>query len=134
MERPHATPDNPRRLTHRELLTIEYAVKDSDRTGKIDIHNAVRKIGKPNKTKRSVIALVGKKLASPDFRAELIEQLIKKNILGANGKVEQVLVEGLDAVKIKRDSRTGEIIDEEKDFDARLKYAQELNKITGVYA
>jgi hypothetical protein len=62
-------------------------------------------------------------MRSINFREALISSLIEKKILGADSKTEDVLVAGLDAEK------NGEV-----DYDVRLKYAQELNKIAGVYA
>ena len=65
---------------------------------------------------------------SEQFRNALIDGLINKNIIGADSKVEKRLREGLDATK---ESREG---GDRPDYRARLSYAQEINKIAGVYA
>ena len=58
----------------------------------------------------------------------MLESMQKKGIVGKNGKVETRLVEGLDA--ITSDPKGTEMID----YGNRLRYVQEINKITGVYA
>jgi len=65
--------------------------------------------------------------AKKNFRLALVEELETNKIIGAGSKVSKRLQEGLDATKVYRDDLV-------VDYDARLKYVQEINKITGIYA
>jgi len=58
-----------------------------------------------------------------DFRIALLEELDSYGI-GRGGKISQKLAEGLEAIDGK-----GNV-----DYNARLKYVQEIHKILGVYA
>lgn len=76
------------------------------------------------KNRRSANAVLYKNLKRAPFREALIESLVEKKVLGKDSKTEAVLLDGLEAV-----TEYGGI-----NYEARLRYVQEINKIAGVYA
>ena len=64
-----------------------------------------------------------------NYREALLKGLTAGNIIGHNSKIETRLQEGLDAVV--HNGKTGK---KAVAYETRLRYAQEINKITGVYA
>jgi len=118
---------NPHGLSTKQILVIEDATNQLAETGKINLPKAVAKFYTTNHPKAPT-NIASKNMAQVDFRQAMLESMQKKGIVGKNGKVEQRLAEGLDAVA------TTQAGDEVVDFSNRLRYAQEINKITGVYA
>jgi hypothetical protein len=57
----------------------------------------------------------------------LLDALERNGLIGVDSKVSRVLINGLEAVKLTKFG----LMD---DYMARLAYAQEINKISGVYA
>ncbi len=120
------TKTNPHGLTIKQRAVINDMVNDVV-TGKgLNPAESHQKIYNPsnNKTKYT---LANKNINKDNFREALLAGLRKNRIVGRNGKVEQRLTEGLDATKMYAKKVL-------PDFQARLSYIQEINKITGVYA
>ena len=131
MKRPKPHKGNPYGLTPTELLSVEVAAKRTAETGKFNLREAVRMTSKMNNN--SAKTWIWRRMRNPNFRAALVDALLKYRVIGEKGKVGKVLEEGLEAKKIIRD-KNGEVIATEPDHKARLAYVQEINKITGVYA
>jgi hypothetical protein len=119
---PKKTKKNPYGLTGKQLLVIEDMVAKVKQGKSITPVESTRKIY--DATEDSSRTITYRNLAKPDFRNALIDSLHQKGVLGLEGRLENRLVEGLDATDEK-----GEV-----DFTNRLKYIQEINKISGVYA
>jgi hypothetical protein len=114
---------NPYGLTTKQTMVIE-DVKKNVELGKGFTHIASTQKFYAVKNKDSARTLAVQNMQKPNFREAMIASLTEKGVLGPDGKVEVVLREGLDATDK----------DGTKNFDTRLKYAQEINKIAGVYA
>jgi len=127
MPTPRKTPENPFGLTPKQQLVIADAVDGVEKTGKLNLIASTKKMYNTHHP-RSPASISKENFGRIDFRNALIQSLQNKKILGVNGKVEQRLVEGLDAIT---SSPTG---NEMIDYGNRLKYVQELNKIAGVYS
>ena len=120
---PKKTPQNPHGLTAKQSLVIE-DVKVKIKKGKSPaVLQSVEKIYDV-KNRASANSVLQKNMKNLNFREALVESLVEKKIVGANSATEGVLLDGLQAVTPQGDVN----------FDARLKYVQEINKITGVYA
>jgi hypothetical protein len=117
------TKDNPFGLTYKQDLVIRDVTekvkqgKNPDMVGSVERFYNV----KDNASARSVLA---QNMSQHNFREALVTNLVEKKILGADSLTETRLIEGLDATNDK-----GNV-----DYDARLKYIQEVNKVAGVYA
>lgn len=117
------TLENPHALSNKQKLVIADLLQDITTTGKMDVKKSHRIVyGKQSDA--SLPVTVSQNLNRANFREALIEGLQQKKIIGVNGKIGKVLMEGLDAVTL-----TGAI-----DHKTRLLYVQEINKITGAYA
>jgi len=132
--------DNPYGLTRKRQLVVEGVIEDIDRGKGMDLTKVVQKIYTVN-GKESAKTVASGLWRNKDFREALVHGLKKRKILGANSKVERVLDEGLDAVSkrleiVDRDEKGKPIYEyvKEEDYKTRLAYAQEVNKIAGVYA
>ena len=123
MPKIYPKPSNPHALSPKQKAVI-IDVVDNIRAGRgLDVASSVAKI---HQTKHPRI-IASRHLAHQNFREALIEELYKSKTIGKNGRVNEVLQEGLNAVK---NTRYGN----EVDYQSRLDYAQEINKIIGVYA
>lgn len=110
-------------LTAKQKLVIEDMTAKA-KSGKpltpVESHEKVYNVS----SKKSAAVISSRNMNNPDFRKAFLEAFYEKKILGADSEVESVLSEGLRAVD--KDGFT--------DYTNRLKYAQEINKIAGVYA
>lgn len=79
------------------------------------------------KNDNTAASMTSQNMAKPHFRLALINELEDHGIIGEGSVVSRKLREGLDATKVYKDDLV-------IDYDARLRYIQEINKITGVYA
>jgi len=100
------------------IADVVKSVKDGER---FSIAKSVERIHKIKPKSASTIA--GRNWKQQEFREALLSALEERQIIGANSKVEQRLVEGLDAEGVMG-----------IDFRTRLEYVKEINKISGVYA
>jgi hypothetical protein len=81
-----------------------------------------------NVQKRSTAAVMAhENLSRPNFRKALYSMLEEKGVWGVSGKVEGVLLSGLNAQRVLAN---GETI---PDFRTRLRYIQEINRLAGLY-
>lgn len=111
-----------RKLTTKQEAVITEVVRDMKKGEKLSVTNAVERIYNVT-SRKSAAAVATKNLADPDFRVALLKALEERDILGPGSKVENRLVEGLDA------EDKGET-----DYRTRLEYIKEIHKIAGVYA
>lgn len=118
---------NPHGLTTKQDLVIKDIVQTMKDGGKFDPRESTKKFYNVT-SEASAATCTTKNLQKENFRDALLGALTEANIIGVpNSKIGKRLQEGLDAVKLFKD----ELI---IDFDSRLKYVQEINKISGVYA
>lgn len=121
--RPKKTKSNPFGLTYKQNLVIRDVTEKVKQGKNMELVDSVQKFyNVKNKTNARSMTEYNMKL--PYFREALLASLVEKKILGADSLTEQRTIEGLDALTEK-----GSV-----DFNARLKYIQELNKISDVYA
>ena len=116
------TINNPFGLTAKQGLVIEDVKAKVKRGEGLKLLDSTEKFYNV-KNRASAQGVVNYNMKNKNFRDALVHSLVEKKILGADSKTEKRLLEGLDAEK------GGQI-----DYDARLKYVQEVNKIAGVYA
>ena len=126
MPKINKTQQNPHGLTLKEKLTVEDVVLNLKETGELDVKKSVDKFYNAS-TPQSLSALTSEIKYKENFRAALVDELEKAGVIGADSKLKRRLEEGLDATRVQGD---GLVVD----YDARLRYVQEINKITGVYA
>ena len=112
-----------RKLTYKQEMVIKDVTSKVEKGRPMKIVESVEKFYNV-KNRASANQVMHKNLRSETFRASLMESLIEKNILGGDSKTEKVLLDGLEA-----ETKEGLI-----NYDTRLKYVQEINKISGVYA
>ena len=125
MPKSYISANNPHGLSPKQRAVV-IDVVENIRAGKgLNVTASVAKI---HQTKHPGM-IASKHLSRQNFREALIEELYRSKTIGKNSKVNQVLTQGLDAIKYTKD---GDIAGE--DFSTRLAYVQEINKITGVYA
>jgi hypothetical protein len=117
------TQKNPYGLTNKQSLVVEEAVRRVKAGENMDLVSATDMIYDTG-TKNSTKTQTYRNNKNPNFRAALLAGLAEAQVVGKGGKIERVLKEGLDA----RDDKGN------TDFNSRLRYAQEINKIAGVYA
>lgn len=117
------TLDNPYGLSTKQRMVIEEVKAKVSRGEKFSLFDATQKYYNA-KDKRNVEQVVIYNNHNQNFREALVASLTEKNIIGANSKTEDRLLEGLDA-----EGKDGSV-----DYEARLKYIQEIHKITGMYA
>lgn len=114
---------NPHGLTYKQDLVIKDVVNKVSQGKSMNVIESVEKFYDV-KNRNVAHQVVAYNMKSPNFREALVSSLIEKRILGADSVTEDKLIEGLDAV-----DKDGNI-----NYDTRLKYIQEVNKIGGVYA
>ena len=119
---PKKTKQNPHGLTYKQDLVVKDVVEKVKQGKKMDVLGSVEKFYEA-KNRNTSRGLVVSNMKNPNFRAALIDGLVQKKVLGADSLTEGKLVEGLDAITEK-----GNV-----DFNTRLKYIQEINKIADVY-
>jgi hypothetical protein len=112
-----------RSLTYKQKLVIADVTERVKHGKPMKLVESVEKFY-DTKNRASAHQVVAANMRSENFREALISSLTEKKILGANSKTEGVLLEGLDATTPQGDIN----------YDTRLKYVQEINKIAGVYA
>lgn len=118
------TPRNPYGLSIKQQAVIQDVIHNVQ-TGKgLTLTKSTAKI---YQGKNHAITS-NKNLKKVNFREALLNGLKDQKIIGKNSKIETKLIEGLDA--ITENDKTGIQVD----YATRLKYIQEINKITGVYA
>jgi len=122
MPTPKKTKENPFGLTYKQDLVIKDVAEKVKQGKKPTVVDSVSKFYNV-KNRSSAHQVTAYNMRSTNFREALVDSLVEKRILGADSKTEDRLLEGLDAEK------NGNV-----DYDARLKYIQEINKIGGVYA
>lgn len=118
------TEGNPFGLTYKQNLVLKDVVGKLEKGKKLDLAASHRKFYKAKNTNSLNSTVHYNMYNSKNFREALIISLTEKKILGADSKTEDVLIAGLDAK-----DKDGNV-----SYDTRLKYAQEINKIAGVYA
>lgn len=111
-----------RKLTTKQEAVITEVVRDVKKGNKLSVADAVERIYNVS-SRKSAHAVASKNLSNPDFRSALLKALEERDVLGKGSKVENRLVEGLDA-----ESKG------ETDYRTRLEYIKEIHKIAGVYA
>ena len=117
------TQKNPYGLTYKQSLVIEDVKAKLTRGEKPSVLQSVERIYDV-KNRNVARRVVSANMNSVNFREALVASLVEKRILGADSKTEGVLLQGLEA-----ETKEGNV-----DYDIRLKYVQEINKIAGVYA
>ena len=117
------TPKNPYGLTYKQKLVVADVTEKVSQGKKMDLVGSVGKFYSA-KNKNTTRSIVTNNMASTNFREALVASLVEKRILGADSVTEGKLIEGLDAT-----DKDGSV-----NYDTRLKYIQEVNKIGGVYA
>ena len=120
---PKRTKLNPFGLTYKQDLVVKDVVAKVNKGEKMNMVESVEKFYDV-KNRNSAKQVVAYNMKTPNFRDALVASLIEKKILGADSVTEDKLIEGLDAI-----DKDGNV-----NFDTRLKYIQEVNKIGGVYA
>ena len=109
--------------TYKQELVIRDVMEKVNQGKPMKIVESVEKFYNV-KNRKSAEAVMIKNLKNETFREALMSSLVEKRILGADSKTEDVLLDGLDAVDPK-----GNV-----NYDTRLRYVQEINKIAGIYA
>ena len=122
MGTPKRTKKNPFGLTYKQDLVLKDVTNKVEHGKKMDVLGSVEKFYEA-KNRNTAKSIVKANMQSPNFREALVSSLVEKKILGADSITENKLIEGLDATK------GGKV-----DYDVRLRYIQEVNKIGGVYA
>ena len=123
MKKVKKTQKNPFGLTGKQKLVAEDIINKVKRGKSITPVESTKKIYNTS-THASAKTISSRNMNDPDFRAALIDGWSEKKIIGANSKIEQRTEEGLDAT-----DKEGSV-----DYANRLRYIQEINKVTGVYA
>jgi len=123
MGTPKKTKKNPYGLTYKQDLVIRDIVNKVEHGKKMDVLGSVEKFYEA-KNRNTAKTIVSKNMNNLNFREALVSSLVEKKILGADSITEDKLIEGLDAT-----DKDGSV-----NYDTRLKYIQEVNKIAGVYA
>lgn len=118
---------NPHGLSNKQQLMISTLVNKAQKGEKLSITDATQQIYNV-KNRRNASMYGSETMAKPNFRMALLEALENKGILGADGKIQSKLIEGLEAETF---NARGDLF---TDYKTRLAYIQEINKITGVYA
>ena len=117
------TTKNPYGLSTKQRLTIADMLNDVEQGKGLKPTKSTAKIY-PVKNNNSAAQMALENLNRLNYRQALTDGLLKRKIIGKNSKVEKRLTQGINA-------KTGKKKD---DYEIRLKYAQEINKISGVYS
>lgn len=118
------TSANPYGLSYKQRLVIKDIALSIKSGEGIDAPKSHMHIYKP-KNKATAAVMANENLNRPNFRNALLQELEYQGVLGVSGKVEGVLLEGLDAYQ-----KVGN--EYYPDYLARLKYVQEINRIVGI--
>lgn len=110
-------------LTHKQRLVIEDLAKKINQGKPMDAASSTQKFYDV-KNRKNAQKITYRNFKSSDFRNALLQELDRYQVIGKDSKVSTKLTEGLEATNDR-----GNI-----DFNARLKYIQEINKIAGIYA
>lgn len=121
MPRINKTVNNPFALSKKQMLTIE-EVKNQIVRG--EVPNLAKAHNKIYDTKGRGAELAYQNYNRLNYRQALIEALQERQIIGENGKVEQRLVEGLDATDNNN----------KPNLSVRLEYIKEISKMIGLYS
>ena len=124
MSTPKKTKKNPYGLTYKQDLVIRDIVNKVEHGKKMDVLGSVQKFYDAKNKKSAQRVVEWNMHHSVNFSEALVASLVEKKILGADSITEGKLIEGLDAT-----DKDGSV-----NYDTRLKYIQEVNKIAGVYA
>lgn len=119
---PKKTLANPHGLTYKQDMVVRDVIAKVEQGKGLKVVNSVEKFyNVKNHATAKQIAIDN--MRNQNFRDALIAGLTEKKILGIDSVTESKLIEGLDATDRG-----------EPDYDARLKYIQEIHKVAGVYA
>lgn len=119
---------NPYALSIKQRLVIEDMVADIEHNKGINPTKSTQKFYNV-KNKEVASEIARQNLGKLGFREALLSYLKKKGIIGENSKVEQRLVEGLDAVIVGSQSSRPSFV---PDFMTRLRYIQEIHRVIGL--
>lgn len=123
MPKSYPSKDNPHGLSPKQRAVV-LDVVDNIRSGKgLDVAGSVSRI---HQTKHPSI-IASRHMSRPNFREALIDELYRSKTIGKKSRVNEVLQEGLEAIKVTR-------YGDQVDYQARLAYVQEINKVVGAYA
>jgi len=117
------TKRNPYGLSTKQRLVIADMLHDVEMGRGLKPAKSTQKVY-PVKNSNVAQSMAIENLDRQNFRKALIDGLTKRQIIGKNSKIEKRLSQGLNA-------KTGKKKD---DYNIRLSYAQEINKIVGVYS
>jgi len=117
------TKSNPYGLSTKQRLTIADMLHDVEQGKGLKPVKSTAKIY-PTKNANIANQIAIKNIRKDNFRQALIDGLLKRKVIGKNSIIEKRLNQGLNA-------KTGKKKD---DYYIRLSYAQEINKIVGVYS
>jgi len=117
------TAKNPYGLSTKQRLTIADMLNDVEQGRGLKPAKSTAKIY-PAKNANYANQIAVQNIHKLNYRQALLDGLLKRKIIGKNSKVEKRLTQGINA-------KTGKKKD---DYEIRLKYAQEINKISGVYS
>jgi len=117
------TAKNPYGLSTKQRLTIADMLHDVEQGKGLKPTKSAAKIY-PVKNDNVAKTIAIQNIRSNNYRQALLDGLLKRKIIGKNSIVEKRLNQGIDAKTGKR----------KDDYEIRLKYAQEINKISGVYS
>ena len=121
------TKQNPRGLSIKQQAVIQDIVQDVKQGKKLRMVKSTAKFYN-TKDKDSSAVVASNNLSKINYRLALLEGLKEAGILGKSGKVKNRLTEGLNAVNLNSNAEPT------TDYNTRLNYIKEINKIAGVYA
>ena len=117
---------NPFGLTLKQTLVIWDLVNTIKRGDKIDAPGVHMKYY--NVKKRSTASVMANQnLKKLNFLNALHSMLENEGVFGVSGKLVRTISEGLDAVQVLNSGK------EIPDYNIRLEYIKEINKIAGIY-
>ena len=117
------TKKNPYGLSTKQGLVIEDMLNDVKEGRGLKPVKSTAKIY-PVKNNNVAQTMAIKNIGRDNFRKALTDGLLKRQIIGKDSIIEKRLSQGLNAKTGKR----------KDDYQIRLSYAQEINKIVGVYS
>ena len=123
MSKVKKTKDNPYGLSAKEKMMADDIVETVKSGKPMKAVQSTKKFYNTS-TDNSARVITSQKFAKTNFREHILAGLHKKDIIGADSRVENRLDEGLDAT-----TEDGKV-----DYANRLNYIKEINKIAGVYA
>jgi len=111
------------KLTAKQKLVIEDIAKTINEGKPMNAVESTKKFYNVKNT-QNASNISSRNMKSKDFRNALLEELDKYKVIGNDSATSRKLAEGLEALNDK-----GNV-----DYNARLKYIQEIHKIVGMYA